>query len=361
MASDGSQVTLESRIFGNDDCEELFRSGEFEGRELLVAEAAFEAALPNLEDTQTAAASGQCVQPQTVKPDPADFNPMRLSRWTTPMAAAWIGTRDLDAVREQWNDWRQKCTVPRKDAEGTWHQERCEPASLLWISHPNPADQEGDWLLTWDTLRQTLMDGDLVATGRDIQTGVPVEIPAVRWQALDDFPKSPEDMGPNFRIRGSQPEAGYDDVTVRRDDVLRVWPAVLSQIVEPDPADFDLMREAHWTLPMVVAWIFWRTADATRKQWNKWLESCYAPRAHPEISEPRRRASLAVIFTQWPETLTTWRELQRRLEDGTVKARGFSVGEGRRVAIDPDEWRCLKDHTTGEDFEPLLIVPRSVV
>ena len=358
VARDGSQATLEPLIFGTDDCEGLFRSGQLEGRELLVAEAEFEAALAKSKGTWVVAEREQSMQPQPVRPDPADFDPMRLLRWTTPMAAAWIGTRDINAVREQWNDWREKFCFPRKDWDGGWYEAKRRPASLLRVSHPNPADPEGDWLLTWFTFRQALKDGHVVAAGTDIQTGIPVEIPAIHWQRLDDFPDFP-DVEPNFRFPHSQPEAGYDDVTVRRDDVMRTWPAVPSQIVEPDPADFDPMQEAHWTLPMVVAWIFWRTADATREQWNKWLESYYVPRAHPEISETRRRASLTVIFTQWPETLTTWRELQRRLEDGTVKARGFSVGEGRRVAIDPDEWRYLKDHTTGEDFEPLFVHGRN--
>ena len=224
VASDGSQVTLEPRIFGTDDCEDLFRSGEFEGCELLVEEAALDAALPKSKGTWAGAGSEESMHPQAVEPDPADFDPMRLSRWTMPMAAAWIGRRNIEAVREQWNDWRELCSDPQKNANGEWFQARRRPASLLRVSHPNPADPDGDWLLTWYTFRQALKDGDVVAAGTDIQTGIPVEIPPMHWQRLDDFPDFP-DVEPNFRFPRSQPQAGYDDVTVKRDDILRIWPA----------------------------------------------------------------------------------------------------------------------------------------
>ena len=36
----------------------------------------------------------------------------------------------------------------------------------------------------------------------------------------------------------------------------------------PNSADFDPMKEVWWTLPMVAAWIGWRTTDAVRTAWS---------------------------------------------------------------------------------------------
>ena len=108
VASDGSQVSPEPRVFGTDECEDLFRSGEFEGCELLVEEAALDAALQKSKGTWAGAGSEQNMQPQAVRPDPADFDPMRLSRWTIRWQRHGLARRNIKAVREQWNDWREK-------------------------------------------------------------------------------------------------------------------------------------------------------------------------------------------------------------------------------------------------------------
>ena len=42
------------------------------------------------------------------EPDPARFDPMKLSGWTHPMMASWIITRSLNEVREQWDDFRSE-------------------------------------------------------------------------------------------------------------------------------------------------------------------------------------------------------------------------------------------------------------
>lgn len=38
---------------------------------------------------------------------------------------------------------------------------------------------------------------------------------------------------------------------------------------EPDPNNYDPMREPFWTLPMAVAWIAYRTQDAVRNWWER--------------------------------------------------------------------------------------------
>ena len=47
--------------------------------------------------------------PLASEPDANDYDPMRESFWTLPMAVAWIAYRTQDAVRNWWDDYRKKC------------------------------------------------------------------------------------------------------------------------------------------------------------------------------------------------------------------------------------------------------------
>ena len=42
--------------------------------------------------------------------------------------------------------------------------------------------------------------------------------------------------------------------------------------VGPNPADFDPMGEASWSLPMALAWIMWRSRDPVREMWDLYRE-----------------------------------------------------------------------------------------
>lgn len=42
----------------------------------------------------------------------------------------------------------------------------------------------------------------------------------------------------------------------------------------PDPARFDPMIRADWTLAMAAAWIIWRTPSTVREQWNDYIFQC---------------------------------------------------------------------------------------
>ena len=43
------------------------------------------------------------------RPDPSQFDPMRETWWTLPMAIAWIARRSPDEVRESWDPYRSEC------------------------------------------------------------------------------------------------------------------------------------------------------------------------------------------------------------------------------------------------------------
>ena len=44
-----------------------------------------------------------------VRPPPEKYNPDKRSRWSITMTVAWIVRRDLDAVRNEWDDYRNGC------------------------------------------------------------------------------------------------------------------------------------------------------------------------------------------------------------------------------------------------------------
>ena len=72
------------------------------------------------------------------EPDQARFDPLKQSEWTLPMTAAWIISRSLDEVRDQWDDFRREkyAWAPCKGvgiisgAEIGSELQRCETSSL---------------------------------------------------------------------------------------------------------------------------------------------------------------------------------------------------------------------------------------
>lgn len=80
--------------------------------------------------------------PLAAKPDPADFDPRREPYWSLSMTLAWIMTGDLNAVREAWDDWRQRgeefrqkhWRTPGHPPESGWFLSRNPPANLttMW-------------------------------------------------------------------------------------------------------------------------------------------------------------------------------------------------------------------------------------
>jgi hypothetical protein len=42
----------------------------------------------------------------------------------------------------------------------------------------------------------------------------------------------------------------------------------------PDPSEFDPTQETWWTLPMVIAWIAWRSPEVVREYWDRYRSVC---------------------------------------------------------------------------------------
>ena len=76
---------------------------------------------------------------------------------------------------------------------------------------------------------------------------------------------------------------------------------------DPDPVNFDPMKEPDWTLPMAAAWIAFRTPDAVREWWDKFRSECLdwhfrewrlpgGPAYEGHFLEPRPAATLALFL-----------------------------------------------------------------
>jgi hypothetical protein len=135
---------------------------------------------------------------------------------------------------------------------------------------------------------------------------------------------------------------------------------------EPDKDALDAMRETWWTLPMAVAWITWRTADAVCKHWDAFRRQCWdwhfqqwksvpdGPIHSGHFLEQRRHASLLLLSLseQFDAANGNERpnlsmrdsrtELWDALGEGLLEATAIDCDTGRRVAIPQFEWQDLE-------------------
>ncbi len=131
---------------------------------------------------------------------------------------------------------------------------------------------------------------------------------------------------------------------------------------EPDPADCDPMREPYWSLPMAVAWIAYRSADAVRNWWNdyrkefsvwryvEWQEKPDGP-IHQGYGLERRPAAtlvrLRIVDTKRQNAVDDMsaeeaiKELWRALQFGDFEASGVEKDTGKRVGIQAERWHDL--------------------
>jgi hypothetical protein len=165
--------------------------------------------------------------PQRKFEDQSDHPDNRLY-WTLPMVVAWGMWRSMEKVIEQTDQWRSQATryvdfpsghplnVARLNKVRS-KRVRIEilpygPATVREL-RANSADWE-DWDRAWLELRTALMSGRIEATGIDERTDRWVVIPTFEWQ----------DEAVVYHVEGGHPlPTHYRDVTLKRDDVLRMW------------------------------------------------------------------------------------------------------------------------------------------
>jgi hypothetical protein len=130
---------------------------------------------------------------------------------------------------------------------------------------------------------------------------------------------------------------------------------------EPDPNDYDPMREPFWTLPMAVAWIAYRTQNAVRNWWDEYRKECWdwhfrewrvgpdGPVHQGHFLEQPLKATLVLLKMTgvWPDQtgLISVAEaidaLWLVLQSGGLEVTGINEDTGRRVPIPAEQWHDL--------------------
>lgn len=188
------------------------------------------------------------MEPLTPTLDPARFDPMRETHWTPAMAVSWIAWANLERVRDclprwrkQHQSWRWHEYTFSDGADGVrlqagWVLEQTHkgeaPLMSLSLSEAFAASEDA---ASDTTQRHTIHDARLLLweklgagelTAITMLNGRPVQISSHEWPFLEHIEQSNADV-----LRAGRdmfaPATTYnaDEVLVRRDDVLRLWPA----------------------------------------------------------------------------------------------------------------------------------------
>ncbi len=129
---------------------------------------------------------------------------------------------------------------------------------------------------------------------------------------------------------------------------------------KPDPEDYDPLAETYWSLPMAIAWMAYRQADAVRERWDTYREKCWLWRRSRYrdgnmirtgwILETRGPANLAYLAvgaivdqSDGIELIMSVHEAQDALwmglQEGFFSATGISSETGRREVIPAIDWQ----------------------
>ena len=130
---------------------------------------------------------------------------------------------------------------------------------------------------------------------------------------------------------------------------------------EPDPNDYDPMREPFWTLPMAVAWIAYRTPDAVRNWWGEyrqkftvwrfreWRVGQDGPVHQRHFLEERPNATLSRLHMvgakrDQADPMSVEEAINAfwlAAQSGRLEVTGIDENAGRRVPIPAQEWHDL--------------------
>jgi hypothetical protein len=195
-----------------------------------------------------AAARGE--EPFARQPQLPAFDPMAESRWTIVMAVAWIAWRDFRLVRENcpgfsaeathwvFRHWNEAAGTEFRPQKGWWLETWSEATTVrlalleaaLEAKDEMPATAQMPARDAQNVLWQALLDGHLVAEARD-QDGRPTDIPAREWSYLNLFEDGKRDALKYDALDRREP---FTEVKLKRDDLLRLWPAVTVAAVQPE-------------------------------------------------------------------------------------------------------------------------------
>lgn len=185
-------------------------------------------------------------------PNPSAFSAMAQDVWSLDMALAWIIWRTPEKVEEYWVDSRAKSmgwqpirqlpqtrgfgTPPAQAVSGhqlvTSHQlsifsESSPRRIFVFGEKPTPdAEERLERVSAEKALRSALIYSQLIASARKCSTEEIVDIPSREWSRFHYHASTETQLfiPPARRYEPEEVEILYREVTVLRNDVVRLWP-----------------------------------------------------------------------------------------------------------------------------------------
>ena len=126
-------------------------------------------------------------------------------------------------------------------------------------------------------------------------------------------------------------------------------------IAQPDPAKFDPMNEVAWTLPMVAAWITFKSLDNVREWWTPYRSEIRYWRLLEEggreweLASPPPATLPLMFLSNVPISLDrVVREIKTAGRAGRIRATGTCTRTNERREIQAIEWQDLEYVEAGE-------------
>jgi hypothetical protein len=216
-----------------------------------------------------AEAAALALGPLAVRPDCAAFNPMREESWTMPMTVAWIASRSIEAVTQQWDAYRAECREWhyqkwRVGLDGPVYEgfalERARVASVTMLTLMEAIDNANlrNFLSTpvndaKEVLWAALMDGLLSATCLVGQSRARQKVAPERWiEATTDEHRGHELLRV-FTAEGGREE--YYGVLVPRKAVLSLWPNRELTLERARDEETTPLGDGYMPLSCAVQWV----------------------------------------------------------------------------------------------------------
>ncbi|MEP7452829.1 hypothetical protein [Phyllobacterium sp. SB3] len=156
-------------------------------------------------------------------PDKSDFDPMKKRVWSLPMVVAWIIWRDVEKVREHFDDYRlqrhDNWTFKSTVLSGAVLQSQGKSSlPLIEKSYKNRPGSDNLFERAVDELLTKLIQGELVAMA--LENGEPAQITSAQWSHLHLAGSS---AGGDI-LHSPGKSAKFTDMTILRTTVLDQWP-----------------------------------------------------------------------------------------------------------------------------------------
>ena len=202
-------------------------------------------------------------------PNPDTFDPAREVHWSLSMTVAWIAYRDIQKVREQWNEYRLECwdwhgrrwrqgidgpiyegavleqrsraTLPRLGLYDSFQEATGEPVSFMTIRDA----REALWI--------ALQTDCFTATAIHHRTDARQVIQPMEWYELEGY----EAHGQSDELRNSpvMPSLAYRDIWIPSGSVMRLWPLPTAKVVLSLPPLMAPVGDGYMPLSCAAQWI----------------------------------------------------------------------------------------------------------